>query len=116
MITKWYSLWRVLDDAKVILQKTVRIIPDQSCVLVFTAFALVSFSVLPHPTPHSAVRRASTNPPAPRCRRGRRWLASPCCAAASLFLSRVVAAFFFLPRVVLFHLELKMGFSLPPTD
>jgi hypothetical protein len=49
----------------------------------------------------------------------------PRCASASLFLSRVVSALFFLlrvvsaifflPRVGLIHLELKMGFSLPPT-
>jgi hypothetical protein len=48
----------------------------------------------------------------------------PRCTSASLFLSRVVSALFFLlrvvsailflPRVGLIHLELKMGFSLPP--
>jgi hypothetical protein len=81
-----YSLRHVLDDAKFILQKNAWITPDKFRVLVFLAW-------------HCFV---------PRCFPTRRRPA-PC------FLSRVVAAFFFLPRVVLFHIELKMGFSLPPT-
>jgi hypothetical protein len=72
---------------------------------------LLCSSVLPHPTPPNA----ALPPPLPPH--------DPVAAVAGLlpqavlpplFLSGVVDAFFFLPRVVLFHHELKMRFSLPP--
>jgi hypothetical protein len=112
MVTQvYYSLRSVLDDANAILQKNSWIIPDQFCVLVFLSLCSSVLPIRRRPAPcfhHHSRPTPSSLPsrPYPAC------IPALCCRLALPLTHR--RRLLLPPRVILFHIELKMGFSLPP--